>query len=230
MTALLPGQVARAPGRVDQSVTYAVNHGLRRDVTRLAAAVATTDPQDRAGWVALERRWAWFVAVLRMQSAGQEDGLWPTLRERGGTGDRRLLASLAAEHDALGAGVEVVAAQLRRLANGPGEDGLHAAAVVRAGGVRDALLHHLEREEAELHPLLQRCLTQREWLAVDREFYLGRMSGGFVLRLVPWVAHGLSPEALEEVLQAAGGPFRVLLRLTRPGFERRERRVLGVVR
>jgi hypothetical protein len=40
---------------------------------------------------------------------------------------------------------------------------------------------------------------------------------------VPWAADGLSPAHLETVLASLGGAFRVLLRLTRSPYERRER-------
>lgn len=41
--------------------------------------------------------------------------------------------------------------------------------------------------------------------------------------LVPWAAHGLTEEARDEAFGQAGRGFEVLWRLTRRGFERRER-------
>lgn len=230
-TALLPGQVACVPGPVDQTVTHAIDHGLRRDAVALARAVAAVPAGDRRAWRALAARWGWFAEVLELQSSGRTAGVWPLLRGRADADEVRVLDAVDAEQDALRASVALTAELLDRLASDRPDprspEDARAAAVVRSAAVRDALLHHLAHVESDAFVVLQRWMSAVEWERVDREFFLARTGPRFLLRLVPWTAHGLPEPAREEVLGRTGPGFRVVLALTRRRFDRAEQRVLG---
>ncbi len=221
-----PTGAGAASPRVDLAVTWAIDAGLRRDATRLARAVALTEPGDRARWVALAQRWRLFGDVLRMQCRGQDGGVWPLVRARGSAADAATTRALEAEHRALLASLAVCEDLLGRLAAAP-DPAVAAAAAVRASGLRDALLRHLDHEERDGLPLLHWWVTPQEWRVVDRDHFLRPAGPRLVLRLAAWAAHDLPADRLSPALRSAGPGFRLLLVLTRGRFERAERRLLG---
>jgi hypothetical protein len=87
---------------------------------------------------------------------------------------------------------------------------------------RDTLSHHMAHEETEALPLLQRLLSAEGWERVEKAAGQGKSVRDLVF-LVPWVADGLDAAQLQTAYRSVGQAFRVLLALTRGGYERRER-------
>ena len=148
---LLPGQAAAPEGPVDLLVTYAVNHGLRRDASRFVEAVRAVTATDRAGWQQLADRWETFASILRIQSRGQDVGLWPALRGRCADEEKGILDAMEAEHAALEAQVRLCSTLLARLAQ-TGDEDARAALVVRLVACSGALERHLQRTSTPIEP------------------------------------------------------------------------------
>lgn len=218
----LPGQTAAPEGPVDMDTMYLMHHGFRRDLAAFAEAAQRTPATDRATWRALGRRWQLFSTVLHHHHHGEDTGLWPRLLQEADADGRATLAAMEAEHEQIDPMLEACSAGFERLA-AHADDDARAALVVRLVAVREHLARHLEHEETEAIALVQRYLTHSDWETLEQEHFRADLSPRDLLRMVPWVAHGVPAPVRAEVLGKAGLPFRVLWRLGRRSFERQER-------
>lgn len=223
----LPGQSHTAEGPHDHTGMYLMHFGFRRDLANLASAVAKTPLGDTTTWRALAARWELFATVLHHHHAAEDDYYWPALasaaRLRGTADDQALVAAMEVEHARIDPALAACTAGFAALLDHPCEH--HRAALdVRIETFREALAEHLAHEEGATLPLVQRVMTADEFAAseaaIERHGYPPRM----IPVVLPWAWHRLPREAEQRLGESVGPALRVLQRLLRPGFERRERR------
>lgn len=221
----LPGQSHTAEGPNDHTGMYVMHFGFRRDLANLASAVARTPLGDTATWRALQARWLLFAEVLHRHHAAEDNYYWPALSaavaERGTPDDQRLVADMENEHAEIDPALAACETGFVDLAAHPCES--HRAALeVRIATFREALDAHLAHEEGETLPLVQRVMTAAEFEAseeaIKRHGYPPRM----IPTVLPWAWHRLPAEVMDRVEAQGGALIRVLHRLLRRGFERRE--------
>jgi hemerythrin-like domain-containing protein len=221
----LPGQTHAAPGPHDMSGMYLAHHAFRRDLRRFAAAARNTPVDDAATWQALDRRWTAFATILHHHHTVEDEAIWPPLLARvaadGEPGDRATLEAMEAEHDLIDPQLEACAEGFAAMAAAPSSVTREKLAADTAA-IRDSLAQHLEHEETEALPLVQRHLTTEECEHAEK-----RAGSGVSLKqlafVVPWMAEELDPAVIERVLAQAGAPMRVVLALTRGRFAKLER-------
>jgi hemerythrin-like domain-containing protein len=221
----LPGQTFAAAGPHDMSGMFLAHHAFRRDLRRFAAAARNTPVDDAAAWQTLARRWTAFSTILHHHHTVEDEAIWPPLLARvaadGEAGDRETLEAMEAEHD-------LIDPQLAACAEGFAAMAVVPSSVTReklaadTAAIRDSLAEHLEHEETEALPLVQRHLTTEEWAHAEKQAGTG-VSLRQLAFLVPWMAEELDAATIERVLAEAGAPMRVLLALTRGRFARLER-------
>jgi iron-sulfur cluster repair protein YtfE (RIC family) len=218
----LPGQAAAPEGPVDMTMMYLMHHAFRRDLARFAEAVPHTPVDDADAWRALNARWATFSTALHHHHHGEDTWLWPALMERVGAEDRQTLAAMEAEHGDIDPLLDACRDGLARMDAQPSAD-VRAGLAVRLTAAREHLARHLAHEESDTIALLQRVMTNEEWLAIDEHFKEG-VSFGQVLRLVPWVLHEVPAEVRERLFAEPGGSVhRLVWLLTRARFDRQHR-------
>ncbi len=226
----LPGQTAAPEGPVDMLMMYVMHHAFRRDLAAFAVAVRSTPVDDRRTWRLLAERWSFFFQVLHHHHSGEDAGLWPALLSRSGPDDRSTLQAMEAEHAEIDPLLESCAAGFARLAEHADEDA-RAALAVRVTATRESLGRHLRHEETDAMAILQRVLTEAEWRAIDEEHFKDDdLTFGLLVKMVPWVAHGVPPEHLGRIFGYVGRPFWVIWLATRGRFARNERRTFRYVR
>jgi hypothetical protein len=225
---VLPGQVSAPEGPVDLQMMYLMHHAFRRDLAGFAAAALYTPATDRTTWRLLAARWAVFAQALHHHHSGEDAGLWPLLMERGGADDRETLEAMEAEHAQIDPLLRSCSEGLQRLA-GHADEAARAALAVRLAATRDALGRHLAHEETDAIAIVQRVLTQQDWLALDEEHFTRRLTPRDVLRVVPWAAHGLPRQDLERVFAEVGAGFKLVWLATRRRFEVRDARTFRYV-
>ncbi|CNF15341.1 Uncharacterized conserved protein [Mycobacterium tuberculosis] len=180
-----------------RTLLYAPHDAFRRDMDRLAAAVAAGKggaAHVRAGWDNLKDQ-------LRMHHDLEERLLWPRVERAvaGRPADLAVLAEMRAEHARIGPPSARVDAAL---AGGTGSEA--AAAAVAA--LRDVLEAHLRHEEATVLPLAESVLAAAQWreLAAEAE----RRCGAGAPLFVPWVVDGIAPVARSRFLTSLPRPVR----------------------
>jgi hemerythrin-like domain-containing protein len=220
----LPGQAHTAEGPHDQTGMYVMHHAFRRDLARFVEAARSTPVDDRDVWRALVRRWAAFVDVLHHHHTIEDTAFWPALMRHadaaGDALDRATLEAMEAEHAVIDPSLQRCTDAFEQMVEHPCEDHRNALRV-RLAGTREALARHLEHEETEALPMVQRVLTVDEYAAAE-----AAAQKGYPLRsmpfLVPWVMHELPEEAARRVVGGAFPGFRLLHRLSRISFLRLE--------
>jgi hypothetical protein len=95
---------------------------------------------------------------------------------------------------------------------------------VRLCAGRESLARHLAHEETEAVALIQQVMTDSEWRQLEEEKFKKGVKPSAVIQLLPWVMHQLPATATERLVAEAPAAQRILWKLTRPGFDRRERR------
>jgi hemerythrin-like domain-containing protein len=224
----LPGQAAAPEGPVDMSMMYLMHHAFRRDLAALAEAVPVTPVEDRATWRALADRWDLFSTTLHHHHEGEDAWIWPALVERADEGERATLAAMEAEHAEIDPLLEACAAGFARMREHADTDARSALAV-RLVAARESLGRHLRHEETEAIALIQRVMTQADWEAADDHLKEG-LTLGLLVRAVPWVMHQVPTAVQQQVVAESGPAHRLLWRLTRRGFERRDARAFRYTR
>ncbi|MEU4425199.1 hemerythrin domain-containing protein [Actinoplanes sp. NPDC024001] len=229
-TGLLPGQAAAPPGPLDVTGMWVMHHAFRRDLARFAAAVAGTPLADRPTWRALRDRWDRFAVVLHKHHTGEDDGLWPLLRERAAAaGDHGAVATLdamEAEHAVIDPLLASCRAGFEGLAAGATEAG-RAEQSARVAATVEALQAHLGHEERDAMALVQAHLSAGDWERLEKEVFQAAYRPRDLAFAVSWAFDGL-PAATRRRMLADGGPvLRLLSRVLAPAFRRGERRAFG---
>ncbi|GAB2736602.1 hemerythrin domain-containing protein [Nocardioides pakistanensis] len=217
----LPGQASVAEGPVALDAMYLMHHAFRRDLTAFTAAARSTPVSDRAAWRALAERWTLFSETLHHHHSGEDAGLWPLLLDRADQEGRETLEAMEAEHAEIDPLLEGCAAGFRRLAATADEDA-RVALAARLEAARDSLGRHLVHEETEALPLVQRLMSQAEWERMEEEHFKKGLQLSRILQIVPWASYGVPAHVRERLLRESGWLFRVVWRLTRRRFARRE--------
>jgi hemerythrin-like domain-containing protein len=216
----LPGQVAAPEGPVDMYMMYLMHHAFRRDLTAFAAVVPHTPVEDTATWRALADRWALFADALHHHHSGEDTWLWPALLERADGEERGTLLAMEAEHEEIDPLLEASATGFTRMAAGADED-CRAALAVRLVAARESLGRHLAHEESDAMRILQAHFAPADWEELEEKFKEG-ITFGKVVSLVPWVLSEVAESALPNLFARTGAAHRLIWRLTRRRFARRE--------
>ena len=196
---------------------------FRRDLTAFAAAAAATPADDQPTWLALNRRWGLFAQALHHHHSAEDDALWPLLIARADDEGRQVLQAMEDEHGEIDPILEAVTTGLARLATTADAD-TKAALVVRLCAGKESLARHLAHEETDAIALIQHVMTDAEWRQLEEENFKKGVKPSAVIQLQPWVMHQLPAAATERLVADAPAAQRILWKLTRPGFERQERR------
>jgi hemerythrin-like domain-containing protein len=221
---MLAGQTHAAPGPHDVSGMYLAHHAFRRDLRRCAAAARNTPVGDPDAWHALAGRWEKFAKILHHHHTVEDEAIWPPLLEQvdahGAPGDRETLEAMEAEHDLIDPLLAACARGFAAMAAAPSSL-IRETLADDVAATRDTLAQHLEHEETEALPLVQRHFSAEQWAHAEK-----RAGTGVPLRdlafLVPWMAEDLDKTTIDGVLAEAGAPMRILLALTRGRFARVE--------
>lgn len=161
-------------GPADTAMMRVVHNALRRDVERLSSVLDNDRVHDPKQRTALAGHVTWMMDVLHAHHSGEDEGLFPAIRDR-----RPEVAGLLDDMERDHSDITVAVDRLRSVAAGY-RDGGHPGARSDLGealdDLRTRLVPHLRREEAELLPVAASCLTNREWSTIEQEHFVGTRS------------------------------------------------------
>lgn len=191
-----------------------MHRAMRAETRRLAALAAEQGdlpfPPEREA--ALRRHLGHLLAEVHGHHTKEDTVLWPVIAAAAGAAID--LGPLTDDHNA----IEPCLAAVR--------DGRGVARAKALADLRDLLDEHITDEEATVFPVVRRYVTAADWKRCEQ-----RMARGASLAqlrwTLPYLASHCAPDDLAVLTAQAGPVFRLLLRLTRPSYERLQRAVYG---
>jgi hypothetical protein len=197
----------------DLGFMRAIHAGLRRDAARLQALAPHLE-RENGGPGAAPKGWAIFRQTLQVHHAAEDDDLWPVLRSHlTETEDLHQLDLMVAEHRGLTAAIGAVDAALAA----------SVGVTTAAQELGDVLGDHLDHEERQVFPLLERHLSRGEW----RRFLLTerrRRSPRERPEFLTWVLDNASDQDTAAVLAELPRPAHLVYRrLLRPRYQAQRR-------
>jgi hypothetical protein len=216
----------RTSRRVDQqpadtTMMGVVHDALRRDLVRLQASLERAAPsmtEDRR--TALAEHAEWMMAFLRRHHQGEDDGLFPMLRQRSSQA-RLLLDSMHADHERILPHMAHVERAERDFA-GSGLDRARADLLDAVRALSRDLLPHLKAEELEAMPLVSAHISAAEWRNWDQQHNIKGRSLSALAMDGHWLMDGLDPTRYQVLIHLVPPPARVVII---KGYGRRYRRV-----
>ena len=188
---------AEAPA--DTSMMGIVHSALRRDLTRASEAVSASPPPGDDQRQAIAAHVGWMMDFLHRHHAGEDDGLWPLVRQHDPTAGA-LLDDMDADHARIAPQLEAVAATAKRYGSDsspPARMSLLAAIV----SLREVLDPHLHREETEAMPVVSRALTHGQWEAFNQEHYIKPKSKKELGGEGHWLIDSIDPAGYAVVME-----------------------------
>jgi hypothetical protein len=129
---------------------------------------------------------------------------------------------MEAEHSEIDPMLEASSAAYRTLAL-TGDEQVRADLAATLKEAVESLGRHLAHEESEAIALIQKYLTAKEWAAIEEANFRKGTAPTFMVAIIPWIMHELPIGTQARLVADAPLPMRVIWRLTRGGFARRER-------
>ncbi|EST37199.1 hypothetical protein N566_14315, partial [Streptomycetaceae bacterium MP113-05] len=190
------------------------HRAMVHDLERVATAADELErTPDAARTTALKKYIERVYSVIEHHHGGEDDHLWPLLRERGA--DPEALALLDAEHEQLSEALHAWCAAARGL---DGDPARAAVLATRTREVHERLAEHAADEERELTGRLAPVLDAAAWKGFAT--HMRRTAPGWTLRFMPpWLAAVAAPH------ERAGIPARPLARVFAPWLDRTRRAV-----
>ncbi|WP_229841132.1 hemerythrin domain-containing protein [Streptomyces brasiliensis] len=196
-----------------------VHGALRRDLDRVRA-VLTSEPYPQPGQRrALGEHAVWLMELLHAHHTGEDEGLWPLVRERAPAA-APLLDSLETDHRRINPAAAALTAAARRYA-ATTADGTRVELLTALDTLTNVLVPHLEREVEEAMPVVSAHITHAEWHAWDQKYNVKPKSFAQLGREGHWLLDGIDPEGYRIVAHQVPAVPRFILLY---GFARAYRR------
>ncbi len=193
-----------------------IHAAVRRDFTRLGAALGTARDGDRRRAADLGRAWGNLRDQLHHHHQQEDTILFPTAVRLGA--DAGLVEALEAEHQAMGRALaEIDEAMGSYATSGSAEDAADAGDAVRRGTA--VVDQHLAHEEGELEPIVLAWGDAPEWReAMHRVRQQPPRSAGWFFA---WLEDGGPEEAQRYLAHQVPRPVRLVFgRVLGRGYHR----------
>jgi hypothetical protein len=188
----------------DVRFMYAMHNAFRRDLARLERASAVPS-SSRGGWEV-------FREELEFHHRAEDEDLWPALRVRTiEAQDQQIIDDMVAEHARLTPALDDVARALN------GEADAESAVDTLVQLVRE----HLDHEEADALPIIERYFTDADW---HRYMHTERRKRGRKgAQFLTWVLDDAEPSDAATVLHELPPPARLVYRFVlKPRYDARQ--------
>lgn len=184
-----------------------VHAAVRRDLTRMEAALRAFPDGDVGRAHGLQRAWETLWRQLHHHHTGEDTYVWPYLKSLGVL-DPELLDDMEREHRAMGSAMTAATAAIDDLALTPTADRALVAAdlVARAHEVTDL---HLVHEETDVVPVITERNETAEWKATEKQ--LRKAPPAFAGEFFAWVQDGADPETAAALRTLVPAPVTFLM-------------------
>ncbi|WP_165372650.1 hemerythrin domain-containing protein [Nocardioides iriomotensis] len=183
-----------------------IHAAVRRDLTRLDAALGAVADGDTARAQQLQRAYAALHEQLSHHHRQEDTYIFPTL-ERLGL-DPTLVAEMDSEHHKMAEALDETATVMRRYAaSASAADAGSALASVRS--TTQVVERHLAHEEAELEPLMEPYLEDPTFKQAEKDLRKGPVTQSGVF--FAWLTDGMEPHVESSLKSYVPGPVVLVL-------------------
>lgn len=178
-------------GPADTRMMGIVHDALRRDLDRLRAELSTAPYPDGEQRKVLAAHGVWMMDFLHEHHHGEDSGLYPMVRAKSADA-AALLDDMDADHKRIDPAMSALRSSLQAW-GASGDDASRQAVLNALDGLDAVLRPHLEREEREAMPVVERTITQREWHEWDQRTNIKPKSMPVLANEGLWLMEGLDP-------------------------------------
>ena len=180
-----------ADAPADTAMMGIVHSALRRDLTRTAEAISSEPPPGDEQRQAIAKHVTWMMDFLHRHHLGEDDGLWPLVRQREPLAGA-LLDEMDADHARIAPQLESVTAAAKHYGSDSSPQAKESL-LADIASLRDVLDPHLQREEQETMPVVSRALSNAEWEAFNQEHYIKPKSKKQLGQEGHWLIDNIDP-------------------------------------
>jgi hypothetical protein len=199
------------------------HRAFRREFTLAPRIVRDVAPGDTARAALVADHTTLILDGLHLHHSSEDELLWPKLLDR--CPPAALVQRMEAQHERVEHHTERLRTALRRW-RVEARPAVTEEVASTLDALRDALLEHLDEEEARILPLAARYVTQAEWDQLGQHG-LGRMKKSELPIMFGMVLEEATPEETAELLSLVPAPVRLLTRFV---FLPRYRRYVRTMR
>ncbi|MGI5509207.1 hemerythrin domain-containing protein [Streptomyces sp. CA-106131] len=206
--------------QADTRMMGIVHGALRHDLDRVRAVLTSEPYPEHERRRALGEHVVWMMEFLHAHHTGEDEGLWPLVRERDPAAGP-LLDSLDADHRRITPVAVALTAAGRRYAS-TATDEVRVELLAALDTLTGVLVPHLEREVDEAMPVVAAALTNVEWDAWDQKYNVKPKSLKQLGMEGHWLLDGIDPEGCQIVVHLVPPvPRFILLRGFARAYQRR---------
>ena len=210
---------------VDVRDMIVVHTALLREF-RLAPAAVERVAAGGVRSAAVDRHLGFVCDLLHHHHRGEDELLWPLLRERVPVAARKLLDEVESQHVAIDSVLQTVTAARSEWVANPNVDS-QGSLVAALEGLYTLLKDHLDLEESAVLPLAASVLTDAEWRRIGDAAAAALPKAALVLAFGMFAYEG-DPVVLRDMLHSAPAVPRFFVpRIAPHVYGRRARRVHG---
>jgi hypothetical protein len=199
-------------------VHRAIRHGAT-DIADAAGAAATAEPARRT---AFARYWKGYAGEVLHHHSVEDDIFFPALVERVPVA-AEMIERTDADHQHLDELMTAIDAAVAALEAGrPGPE-----LVTLTRELDDHMTAHLDFEDSDILPLLERHFDKDEYDAMDARAVKSAGLGAQMMFSLPMIVGAMTPEERAVFVPTAPVPLRVLYRITKGRHARLVEQALG---
>lgn len=211
-----------ADGPADTRMMGIVHAALKRDLSRARDVLADEPPPRGRQRTALGEHVSWMLEFLHAHHTGEDQGLWPVVRERS-PGAAELMDSMEADHARIAPAADA-AAKASAEFTATTTDAPRVALVDALDDLLVVLVPHLDREVAEAMPVVAASISDREWKDIEQRHFVKTKSTKELAMEGHWLLEDIDPEGYEVVVHTVPPVLRfVLVHGFGPAYRRRAR-------
>lgn len=186
-----------------------VHAALKRDLRRAREVLGAAPPPEGRQRTAVGEHVLWLMDFLHGHHTGEDEGMWPLVRARNPAAGP-LLDSMEADHACIAPAASAVTVAARAYATTT-SDGPRAVLADALDRLVEVLFPHLDREVAEAMPVVAATITDREWDAVEQEYFVKNKSLRELGTEGHWLLDGIDPEGYQVVVHTVPPVQRFIL-------------------
>jgi len=208
--------------QADTVMMGVMHDALRRDFSRMRGVLSAPVAPGDAQRVALAEHMAFMIFFLDSHHHNEDEKLWPRVRANDPSLGA-LLDSMSRDHAQIAVQVDELKEAAERYAE-RGDDATRADLLAAIDRCTAVLVPHLDREEAEVMPLVSACLSNDEWRAFEKsakpDLPIAQLAEYF-----NWFLEDLDEARRRKIMKALPAPIVfVCTKVFGPGYRRRAAR------